>query len=107
MQADAVADKTKSLKNKKIAIPTTNLNGQKDVTIIDFNPDLNKPNVGDRVNEEDTGAVFGGRKFIRAGQKGTSGTLGYSGEQMAGSEGEEKQQQRAQRPRRAAAHLHV
>ena len=95
--ADAVADRTKSLKKKTIAIPIKNLNGQKDVTIVDFNPDLNKPNVGDRVNEEDTGAVFGGRKFIRAGQKGTSGTLGYSGEQMAGSEGEEKQQQRAQR----------
>ena len=49
--ADAVADKTKSLKNKTVAIPTTNLNGQKDVTIVDFNPNLNKPNVGDRINE--------------------------------------------------------
>ena len=43
--------KTKSLKNKTVAIPTTNLNGQKDVTIVDFNPNLNKPNVGDRINE--------------------------------------------------------
>ena len=48
--ADAVADRTKSLKKKTIAIPIKNLNGEKDVTIVDFNPDLNKPKPGG-VNE--------------------------------------------------------
>lgn len=48
----AVAEKSKVLKKKTVAIPVNNLNNEKDVNVIEFNPDIKKLNPNGKISED-------------------------------------------------------